>query len=165
VSLATPPTEPIRLAPFFPEVENKIFGGQSLHVDKNSAIYRDVTAKINQKISGDRAHLNLSIDLQPVRSNGAYISDELDWDNYVERLKSVHTRWYTPTGRHIVYRFSQADMLACIKMVRGDLHQIWLSAEPKVAQIDRLKDELFISYEEIEDALIEFGLSASPSRS
>jgi len=55
-------------------------------------------------------------------------------------------------------------MLSCIKMVRGDLHQIWLSAEPKVAQIDRLKDELYVSYEEIEDALIEFGLGASPSK-
>jgi SSS family solute:Na+ symporter len=165
VSLATPPTEPIRLAPFFPEVEDRLFTGQSLHVNKNSALYRDVMAKIDQSISGDRAHLNLSIDLQPIRADGTQISGELDWDNYVERLKSVHVRWYTPTGRHIVYRFSQADMLACIKMVRGDLHQIWLSAEPKVAQIDRLKDELFISYEEIEAALIEFGLSASPSRS
>ena len=164
VSLATPPTEPIRLAPFFPEVENKIFGDQSLHVDKNSAPYRDVTAKIGQKISGDRAHLDLSIDLQPVRTDGTQISGELNWDDYVERLKSVQARWYTPTGSHIVYRFSQADMLSCIKMVRGDLHQIWLSAEPKVAQIDRLKDELYVSYEEIEDALIEFGLGASPSK-
>jgi SSS family solute:Na+ symporter len=165
VSLATPPTEPIRLAPFFPEVEDRVFTSQSLHVDKNSALYRDVMAKISQKISGDRAHLNLSIDLQPVRADGAHISGELNWDNYVERLKSVQARWYTPTGSHIVYRFSQADMLACIKMVRGDLHQIWLSAEPKVAQIDRLKDELYVSYGEIEDALIEFGLAASPSKS
>jgi len=134
VSLATPPTEAIRLAPFFPEVENRVFTSQSFHVDKNSALYRDVMAKISQKISGERAHLNLSIDLQPVRADGAHISGELDWDSYVERLKSMQARWYTPTGSHIVYRFSQADMLACIKMVRGDLHQIWLSAEPKVAQ-------------------------------
>jgi hypothetical protein len=50
-------------------------------------------------------------------------------------------------------------------MVRGNLLQIWLSAEPKLAQVDRQKDELYISYEEIEDALFEFGLSASPSKS
>ena len=56
-------------------------------------------------------------------------------------------------------------MLACIKMVRGDLLQIWLSAEPRVDQIDRQKDELYLSYEEIGDALIEFGLSASPTKS
>ncbi|HWQ18768.1 MAG TPA: hypothetical protein VN455_03250 [Methanotrichaceae archaeon] len=71
---------------------------------------------------------------------------------------------YSHTGSHIVYRLSQADMLACIKMVRGDLLQIWLSAEPKVGQIERQKDELYLSYEEIGDALMEFGLSASPSR-
>ncbi len=55
-------------------------------------------------------------------------------------------------------------MLAGIKMVRGDLHQIWLSAEPKINQIERQKDELYISYEEMEDALIEFGLTASPTK-
>ena len=165
VSLATPPTERIRLAPFFPEVADQVFGGQSLKVDKNSALYRDVMRKIDQKISGDRAHLNLSIDIQPVRADGAHIPGELLWDEYVERLKSMHPGWYTPTGSHIVYRFSQADMLASIKMVRGDQLQIWLSAEPKVSLIDRQKDELYLSYEEIEDALIEFGLSASPSES
>jgi hypothetical protein len=49
-------------------------------------------------------------------------------------------------------------------MVRGDLRQIWLSAEPKVAQTDRQKDELYLSYEEISDAIVKFGLSASPSK-
>lgn len=165
VSLATPPTERIRLAPFFSDVADQVFGGQSLQVDKNSAIYRDVIEKIDQMISGDRAHLNLAIDLYPVRADGAHIPGELEWDRYVERLKTAHSKWYTPTGSHIVYRLSQADMLACIKMVRGDLLQIWLSAEPKVDQIDRQKDELYLSYEEIGDALIDFGLSASPSKS
>ncbi len=164
VSLATPPTEKIRLAPFFPEVANEVFRGQSLQVNKNSSHYQDVVGRINQRISGDRAHLNLSVDLQPVRADGAHIPSELEWDKYVERLKAEHTRWYTPTGSHIVYRLSQADMLACIKMVRGDLRQIWLSAEPKVDQIDRQKDELYLSYEEIGDALTDFGLSVSPSK-
>ncbi len=54
-----------------------------------------------------------------------------------------------------------APMLASIKMVRGDLHQIWLSAEPRVAQVERQKDELYLSYEETGDALIEFGLRHS----
>lgn len=165
ISLATPPTERIRLAPFFSDVADQVFGGQSLQVDKNSAIYHDVIEKIDQKISGNRAHLNLAIDLHPVRADGAYIPSELEWDRYVEQLKTAHSKWYTPTGSHIVYRLSQADMLACIKMVRGDLLQIWLSAEPKVAQVDRQKDELYLSYEEIGDALIDFGLSASPSKS
>lgn len=165
VSLATIPTERIRLAPFFPKVADEVFRGQSLQVDRSSSRYSDVMHSIDQKISGDRAHLNLSIDLKPVLADGAHIPGELEWDGYVERLKGAHTRWYTPTGSHIVYRLSQADMLASIKMVRGDLHQIWLSAEPRVAQVERQKDELYLSYEEIGDALIEFGLSATPSRS
>jgi SSS family solute:Na+ symporter len=165
VSLATPPTESIRLSPFFPEVASEVFKGQSLQMDKNSSIYRDVTGSIGQKISGDRAHLNLSIDLQPVRADGVPLSREFEWDDYVERLKGAHSRWYTPTGRHIVYRFSQADMMASIKMVRGDLRQIWLSAEPRLAQIERQKDELYLSYREIEEALSEFGIKVSPSES
>jgi SSS family solute:Na+ symporter len=164
ISLATPQTEKIRLAPFFPEVADEIFENQKLQVNRNSTRYRDVIGKIDQKISGDRAHMDLTFDLQPVQADGAHISGELRWDDYIERLKAVHPRWYTPTGSHIVYRLSQADMLAGIKMVRGDLHQIWLSAEPKLNQIERQKDELCISYEEMEDALIEFGLTASPSK-
>jgi SSS family solute:Na+ symporter len=84
--------------------------------------------------------------------------------DYVEQLKEAYARWYTPTGSHIVYRLSQADMMACIKMVRGDILQIWLSADPKLAQIERQKDELYLSYEEIEDSLKEFSLRASPSK-
>ena len=55
-------------------------------------------------------------------------------------------------------------MLACVKMVHGDLRQIWLSAEPRLSQIERQKNELYLSYEEIEDALLEFGLNASLSK-
>ena len=79
----------------------------------------------------------------------------------MEKLKTLHTSWYTPTGSHIVYRLSQADMLACVKMVRGDERQVWLSAEPKVEHIERQKDELYLAYEEMEDALLDFGLTAS----
>ncbi len=165
VSLVTPPTEGIRLAPFFPDVANEIFRGQSLEVNKNSPSYHEVMECVNQKIFGGRAHLNLSIDLQPVQADGAHIPGELEWDEYVDRLKSTHPSWYTPTGSHIVYRLSQEDMLASVKMVRGDLLQIWLSAEPKLAQIDRQKDELYLSYEEIRDALLKSGLNASPSKS
>jgi len=165
VSLATPPTERIRLAPFFSDVAKEVFQGKSLEVNRNSPLYREVAGSINQKISGDRAHLNLSIDLQPVQMDSGNIPSVLDWDEYVEHLKTSYSDWYTPTGSHIVYRLSQADMLASIKMVRGDVFQIWLSAEPRLAQIDRQIDELFLSYEETRDSLSEFGLSASPSKS
>ena len=165
VSLASPATEKIRLAPFFPEVAKDVFRGQSLQVDKNSPAYRQVRESIDQKISGNRAHLNLSIDLKPIQRDDVPASREFKWDDYVEQLKGAYSRWYTPTGSHIVYRLSQADMMASIKMVRGDLLQIWLSAEPRLTNIERQKDELFLSYEEIEDALRKFGLRVSPSKS
>lgn len=87
--------------------------------------------------------------------------EELKWEPFVEKLKGMHTLWFTPTGSHIVYRLSQADMLACVKMVRGDKNQIWLSSEPKSDQCLRQKDELFLAFEEIEDALLDFGMSPS----
>jgi SSS family solute:Na+ symporter len=164
LSLATPQTEKMRLAPFFPDIADGVFEDQKLQANKNSAPYRDVVGKIDQRISGDRAHLDLSFDIQPMQAEGMHASRELRWDDFVERLKAVHPRWYTPTGSHIIYRLSQADMLAGIKMVRGDVRQIWLSAEPMLSQADRQKDELYISYEEMLDALSEFGFTASTSK-
>jgi len=51
-------------------------------------------------------------------------------------------------------------MLACVKMVRGDKSHIWLSAEPRREQTERMKDELFLAYGEIEETLADFGLKA-----
>lgn len=164
LSLVTPQTESIRLAPFFSDIADEVFENQKLQANRNSSPYRDVVGKIDHKISGERAHMNLFLDIQPVQPDGARISHELNWDGFVQCLKAVHPRWYTPTGSHIIYRLSQADMLAGIKMVRGDVHQIWLSAEPKATQVERQKDELYISYEEMKDALNEFGFTALPSK-
>ncbi len=164
VSLITPATERIRLAPFFPEIAEDIFGGRNLAVNRSSARYKEILESIAEKIIGDRAHLRLYVNLKPVQADGAKILGELRWDEFVEKLKAMHASWYTPTGSHIAYRLSQADMLACVKMVHGDLRQIWLSAEPRLSQIERQKNELYLAYEEIEDVLLEFGLSASLSK-
>jgi SSS family solute:Na+ symporter len=164
ISLATPATEGIRLAPFFPDVAEALFGGESLAVSCKGARYREILALMDENITGDRAHLRLNINLKRVLADGAAISGDMRWDEFVERLKVMHQSWYTPTGSHIAYRLSQADMLACVKMVRGDSRQIWLSAEPRLCQLDRQKNEIYLAYEEIESALLEFGLIASPSK-
>lgn len=161
VSLATKPAEDIRLAPFFPDVAERVFGGGIPPVDKKSSRYKDIITHIECKISGKRAHLNLIVDLVPVRADGAAMPEELKWEPFVKKLKEMHKLWFTPTGSHIVYRLSQADMLACVKVVRADRNQIWISAEPRSEQCERQKDELFLAYEEIEDALLEFGMTAS----
>jgi len=164
LSLATPYTERIRLAPFFPDIADEVFKDQKIQANRNSGPYRDVVENIDQKISGERAHMNLSIDLLPVQADGIRVSRELVWDDFAQRLKALYPRWYTPTGSHIIYRLSQADMLAGIKMVRGDIRQIWLSAEPKENQAERQKDELYVSYEEMKHTLNEFGFTVSPSK-
>jgi len=160
VSLATSPADNLRLAPFFPDVAARVFGGELPSVNRESSRYHLILRKIEEKLSGERAHLDLYIELLPVQADGAAMPDHLQWDRFVERLKSMHSLWYTPTGSHIVYRLSQADMLACVKMVRGDEKQIWLSAEPRREEMDRQKDELYLAFEEIEGALLEFGMTA-----
>ncbi|MFB3766303.1 MAG: sodium:solute symporter [Methanotrichaceae archaeon] len=164
VSLITPAAERIRLAPFFPEIAEDLFGGRSLAVNGSSARVKEILESMDEKIIGDRAHLHLYVDLRPVQADGAAIRGELDWDEFVETLKKMHASWYTPTGSHVAYRLSQADLLACVKMVHGDLRQIWLSAEPRLSQKERQKNELYLAYEEIEDVLLQFGLSASLSK-
>jgi len=86
--------------------------------------------------------------------------EELPWERFVVKIMQKYPVWFTPTGSHIVYRLTQADMLACVKMVRGDKSHIWLSAEPRREQTERLKDELFLAYEEIEETLAAFGMKA-----
>jgi SSS family solute:Na+ symporter len=159
ISLVTRPTEDIRLAPFFPEVAMKVFDSGLPGVDKKGAGYHEVIMQIEENMAGDRTHLNLAIAHANV--DGTIAAKELKWKPFVEKLKGMHSSWFTPTGSHIVYRLSQADMQACVKMVHGDSSQIWLSAEPTREQKDRQKDELYLAYEEIEDALREFGMKSS----
>ncbi|OPY49621.1 MAG: sodium/panthothenate symporter [Methanosaeta sp. PtaU1.Bin060] len=161
VSLATKPTEDIRLAPFFPDIALRVFGSGVPRIDKESSRYKEIMSQIEEKVAGNRSHLHLYIDLVPVRADGALMPEALDWNEFVKRLKSMHTLWFTPTGSHIVYRLSQADLLSCVKMVRGDTSQIWLSAEPKSEQRMRQREELCFAYDEIQDALLEFGMTAS----
>ncbi|HUI39932.1 MAG TPA: sodium:solute symporter family protein, partial [Methanothrix sp.] len=161
ISLATKPTEDIRLAPFFPDIAERVFGRWVPRMDRESSRYQEIMGRIEEKIAGDRAHLHLYIDLVPVRADGAMMPDALNWNEFVEKLKSMHSLWFTPTGSHIVYRLSQADLLACVKMVRGDTSQIWLSAEPKSENRMRQREELCFAYDEIHDTLLEFGMTAS----
>jgi solute:Na+ symporter, SSS family len=161
VSLATRPEADIRLAAFFPDIAEKVFGRDIPRADRKSARYIEISSFIEEKTAGERSHLNLAIEHGPAgegrQEDG---QEELAWESFVAELKESYPIWFTPTGSHIVYRLSQADMLACVKMVRGDKSHIWLSAEPRREQTERLKDELFLAYEETKDALTGFGIRA-----
>ncbi len=159
VSLATRPTEDIRLAPFFPDIAERVFSSENPTVDRSGSRYHEVLAAIEEKAVGERTHLNLKIDILPV--NEAAGPEEMSWVEFLQKLKSMHSSWFTPTGSHMAYRLSQADMLACVKMMRGDARQIWLESEPRSEQCTRQKDELYLAYEEIGDTLQGWGLTAA----
>ncbi len=159
VSLATKPEPDIRLAPFFPDIAERVFAREIPEADRQGSGYQAISSFIEEKTVGERSHLNLAIEHYP--SNQAE-ARKLSWESFVKGLIQRHPLWFAPTGSHIVYRLSQADMLACVKMVRGDDSHIWLSAEPTLDQEERLKDELFLSYGEIDDALSAIGIRTRP---
>jgi len=161
VSLATRPEPDIHLAAFFPEIAEKVFCRDLPRADRKSARYIEVISLVEEKIAGERSHLNLVISHSATGEGGRGDGQgELPWERFVAMITQKYPVWFTPTGSHILYRLSQADMLACVKMVRGDKSHIWLSAEPRLEQTQRLKDELFLAYEEIEETLAALGMKA-----
>ena len=161
VSLATRPEPDIRLAVFFPDIAEKIFSRDLPRVDRKSVRYMQIASLIEEKIAGERTHLHLALGYSAAAKSGqGGLHEVLPWERFVAAVIELHPLWFTPTGSHIVYRLSQADMLACVKIVPGDRSHIWLSAEPRREQTQRLKDELFLACEEIEEALAGFGMKA-----
>jgi SSS family solute:Na+ symporter len=164
ISLATARPEPARLAPFFNEVGREVYGDGDLAADRNDPEYGKIVANIEEKVSGERAHLHLRLDLAPLLADGGRIEGKLEWNEFLERLVSGHREWFELTGKDTIYRLTQADMLASVKMVRADRLSIWLSAEPRRDLVERQKDEIYLSYREIEETLLGMGLSAMPSK-
>ena len=161
ISLATKPEPDIHLAAFFPEIAEKVFNRDLPRADRKSVRYIEVISLVEEKIAGERSHLNLVISHGAAGEGGRGDGQgELPWERFVAMITQRYPVWFTPTGSHILYRLSQADMLACVKMVRGDKSHIWLSAEPRLEQTQRLKDELFLAYEEIEETLAAMGMKA-----
>ena len=160
VSLATRQAEDIRLAPFFTDIAERVFQGDLPRVDRTNPDYLKIASDIEEKLAGDRIHLRLTIEYS--RAHEEAVHQLLMWKPFIEKLQERHPVWFTPTGSHVAYRLSQADMQACIKMVHGTSRQIWLNSEPRQEEGDRQMDELVIAYLEIGEVLLELGLQASP---
>ena len=160
VSLATRQAEDIRLAPFFPDIAERVFQGDLPRVDRTNPDYLKIASDIEEKSAGDRIHLRLTIEYSRAHEEAGH--QLLMWKPFIEKLQERHPVWFTPTGSHVAYRLSQADMQACIKMVHGTSRQIWLNSEPRLEEGDRQRDELVIAYQEIGEVLLELGLQASP---
>lgn len=160
VSLATRQAEDIRLAPFFTDIAERVFQGDLPRVDRTNPDYLKIASDIEEKSAGDRIHLRLTIEYSRAHEEAGH--QLLMWKPFIEKLQERHPVWFTPTGSHVAYRLSQADMQACIKMVHGTSRQIWLNSEPRLEEGDRQRDELVIAYQEIGEVLLELGLQASP---
>ena len=160
VSLATRQAEDIRLAPFFTDIAERVFQGDLPRVDRTNPDYLKIASDIEEKLAGDRIHLRLTIEYSLAHEEAGH--QLLMWKPFIEKLQERHPVWFTPTGSHVAYRLSQADMQACIKMVHGTSRQIWLNSEPRQEEGDRQRDELVIAYLEIGEVLLELGLQASP---
>ena len=160
VSLATRQAEDIRLAPFFPDIAERVFQGDLPRADRTNPDYLKIASDIEEKSAGDRIHLRLTIEYSRAHEEAGH--QLLMWKPFIEKLQERHPVWFTPTGSHVAYRLSQADMQACIKMVHGTSRQIWLNSEPRQEEGDRQRDELVIAYLEIGEVLLELGLQASP---
>ena len=160
VSLATRQAEDIRLAPFFTDIAERVFQGDLPRADRTNPDYLKIASDIEEKSAGDRIHLRLTIEYSLAHEEAAH--QLLMWKPFIEKLQERHPVWFTPTGSHVAYRLSQADMQACIKMVHGTSRQIWLNSEPMLEGADRQRDELVIAYQEIGEVLLELGLQASP---
>lgn len=160
VSLATRQAEDIRLAPFFTDIAERVFQGDLPRADRTNPDYLKIASGIEEKLAGDRIHLRLTIEYSLAHEEAGH--QLLMWKPFIEKLQERHPVWFTPTGSHVAYRLSQADMQACIKMVHGTSRQIWLNSEPRQEEGDRQRDELVIAYQEIGEVLLELGLQASP---
>lgn len=160
VSLATRQAEDIRLAPFFTDIAERVFQGDLPRADRTNPDYLKIASDIEEKSAGDRIHLRLTIEYSLAHEEAGH--QLLMWKPFIEKLQERHPVWFTPTGSHVAYRLSQADMQACIKMVHGTSRQIWLNSEPRLEEGDRQRDELVIAYQEIGEVLLELGLQASP---
>ncbi|NYT09284.1 MAG: sodium:solute symporter family protein, partial [Methanosarcinales archaeon] len=117
VSLATRQAEDIRLAPFFPDIAERVFQGDLPRADRTNPDYLKIASDIEEKSAGDRIHLRLTIEYSRAHEEAGH--QLLMWKPFIEKLQERHPVWFTPTGSHVAYRLSQADMQACIKMVHG----------------------------------------------
>lgn len=144
VSLMTKPSSKINLAPFFKEEAENLARYEAKEISEADKSYSAFLENIDEKITGERAHLQLNL-----RASG-----NLDWHEIIERLKISYPAWITPTGIDSVYRLTHGDMLSCVAITRGSGDRdIWLKAEPTLEIMGRQKRELFTAYEELKKVL------------
>lgn len=140
ISLMTKPSSRVNLAPFFEEEAEELARYEAKDISEKDPEYSVFLKNLNEKVTGERAHLQLNL-----RTSG-----NLSWQELIEKLKTISPAWVTPTGLDSVYRLTHGDMLACVAVTRGTGEKdIWLKAEPRLETMGRQKRELFTAYKEL----------------
>ncbi|AEH61614.1 Na+/solute symporter [Methanosalsum zhilinae DSM 4017] len=149
VSIMTKPSDNVNLAPFFKEAAQELVREEVRSVDESSTEYNDYLKLLREKRVGERAHMDLEITT----------SATVNWTRFSDELKSAHPVWVTPGGSDSIYRLINSDMLACIKVTRGNTQkEIWFASEPPVELIDSQRKEIYIAFREVQEALHEMGV-------
>ncbi len=148
VSLATKPSSTVNLAPFFADEADKLVK-EDIHVAEDDPDFKKLIDTVEKEITGDRAIIKLNLEA----------SATVNWDRFVNELKSVHPSWVTPTGIDSVYWLIKGDMLACISLTRGDSEkEIWFSSEPRASDLHENTKEFFIAFKQVAEALQNIGV-------
>lgn len=149
VSLLTKPSSLVNLAPFFAE-EAKKLAKEDIVVHDTDAQYKRLLVSIEKEITGDRACIKLNLEA----------SATINWERFVNELRTVHPSWVTPTGINSVYWLTKGDMLSCVSLSRGHTEkEIWFSSEPMTQDADAAVKEFFIAFKQVSKALDNVGVT------
>ncbi|MCS3923456.1 sodium:solute symporter family protein [Methanosalsum natronophilum] len=149
VSLTTKAPDNINLAPFFKEAAEELYVEEIKTIDENDVEYVDFLKQIRERKVGERAHIHLEV------STSAMIN----WSKFSEELKNKYPVWVAPSGGDSLYRLTNSDMLACVKITRGNTQtEIWFASEPPADMMESQRRELYIAFKEIQDILHDIGV-------
>jgi len=148
VSLATRPSSLVNLAPFFADEAEKLVK-EDILVQDSDVQYKKLLGSLDKEITGDRASLKLNLEA----------SATVNWDRFINELKSIHPSWVTPTGVNSVYWLTKGDMLACVSLSRGHTEkEIWFSSEPRAKDVEEASKEFFTAFKQVSQALDNIGI-------
>ncbi len=148
VSLATQPSDTVHLAPFFEDEAEKL-AEEEFTIEESDPQYRKLIGSLEREVTGDRAIFKLNLEA----------SATVNWDRFVDELKTLHPSWVTPTGVNSVYRLTKGDMLACVSLSRGDTEkEIWFASEPMAEDVETHVKEFFSAFKQVSQALENIGV-------
>ncbi|WNY24105.1 Cation/acetate symporter ActP [Methanimicrococcus hongohii] len=148
-SLITKQSSVYNLAPFFDDEAKKLETDEVTKVNTESGDYGGYRDVLHTEVNGEREHLQLDLKA----------SAPLNWDRFIEELRTKNTAWFTSSGSNTVYRLTHADLLSCPMISRGNNEQeIWIAAEPRVEKTDVAQVEIYLAYKEIVETLQSMGI-------